>query len=302
MDEYMKNIRVVVAVLLSAMIAGMTSCASEGNRPAPTLTEAGESEYHGIYDTAVRLVDGRYEGEPFVAGGELRPTVQLLGELFRTGDIDGDGSKEAVVILVENSGGTGSFLYIAVLERGKAVVENTVTSQVGDRVQVRAFKIEAGKMIMDVVQHGPADAMCCPTQKARRSWMLDGSSLVEEEPVASGTISTADLRGIRWVLKQIDRDEQYPGDSQVTLFFENSRISGRSGCNRYFAEITESSPGEIEIGVVGSTRMACPDEVMTVEIRYLAALQGMVNYSYLSGRLVLTCRTGDGSTTMIFGE
>ena len=75
---------------------------------APRLEAVADAIYRGIYETPVRLVNGRFEGEPFAEGGMSRPTVQLIGGVLETGDLDGDGGEEAVVLLVENSGGTGS--------------------------------------------------------------------------------------------------------------------------------------------------------------------------------------------------
>jgi len=303
----MRNTGVVTVVLVTVLAASLTagsSCTSErtGSEipPAPTLIEAVNTEYHGIYDLPVRLTDGRCEGESFIKGGASRSTVKLIGGIFPTGDLDGDGSDEAAVLLVEDSGGSGSFLYVAVLDRRGGTIENTGTRPVGDRVQVRTLEIEAGKIIMDVIQHGPADALCCPTQKTRRRWMMDGDGMVEEEPSMTGTISTSDLEGIEWILKQLDRKEQYPGDPPITLVFEEGRISGSSGCNRYFSDIAALLPGELEIGETGTTRMTCPDDVMLLENRYLAKIDGAVRYGFNAGRLALTCKIGDRMTTMLF--
>lgn len=296
--------RAVLAGVLAATLAVGASCTSERARPgisqAPTLTDAGNAEYYGIYDYPVQLADGRYEGEPFVEGGASRPSVQLVGDLFETGDLDGDDAEEAVVLLVESSGGSGSFLYIAALFRREGRITVSGTCIVGDRVQVRSIDIDGGRVVMDVVQQGPGDGACCPSQKARRIWGLDGGDLVEKPSELTGTLSIADLAGVEWVLKQFDWNEPVPADTPVTLVFENGRLSGSSGCNRYFAEITESSPGDITIGEAGTTRMACPDEVMLLENRYLAAISGAARYSFLTGRLALTCKVGDDLKTMLF--
>ena len=296
--------RAVLACALAATLAVGASCTSERERPcishAPTLTEAGNAEYSGIYEYPVRLAEGRYEGEPFVEGGASRPSVQLVQNLFKTGDLDADGSEEAVVLLVENSGGSGSFVYIAALTRREGVVENTGTNLVGDRVQIRSILIDGGEIKLEVVQQGPGDAACCPTQKASRIWAFGGDGLVVKAFEVTGKLSIADLAGVVWVLKAIDWNKPVTGDPPLTLSFEDGMVSGSSGCNRYFAAVTESSPGEITIEETGTTRMACPDEVMLLENRYLEALEGSVGYSYLWGRLVLTCTVGDNLASMIF--
>ena len=233
-------------------------------------------------------------------GGASRPSVQLVQDLFKTGDLDADGSEEAVVLLVENSGGSGSFVYIAALTRREGVVKNTGTKLVGDRVQIRSILIDGGEIRLEIVQQGPGDAACCPTQKASMIWGLGGDGLVEKSLEMEGTLSIADLAGVVWVLKAFDLNKTVPGDPPLTLVLEDGTVSGSSGCNRYFAAVTESSPGEITIEETGTTRMACPDEVMLLENRYLGALEGSVGYSYLWGRLVLTCTVGDHLASLIF--
>ena len=296
--------RAFLAGALAVVLTAGVFCTSERGKTdiahVPTLIDAGGAEYSGIYDHPVRLAGGSYEGEPFVDGGAARPTVQLLTGLFGKGDLDGDGSEEAVVLLVENSGGSGSFIYIAVLASRMTEIENIGTAPVGDRVQLRSMTVEGGDIKLDVVQQGPGDAACCPSQKARRSWVLESEGLVEKSPEVRGKISIADLDGVDWILKQFDRNEPVSGDHHITLVIEDGRITGSSGCNRYFVDITESSPGEIKVGEMGTTRMACSDEIMLVENRYLSALDDVVKYGFLDGRLALTCRAGDRSTTLLY--
>ncbi|MCK4512401.1 META domain-containing protein, partial [bacterium] len=205
---------------------------------------------------------------------------------FETGDLDEDGCEEAVVLLVENSGGTGSFVYLAVVGRRGGEVVNLGTSLVGDRVQIRSIRVDGERIELRVVQRGPDDAACCPSQKATRTWALDGG-LVERSTDVTGTLSTDDLSGVEWVLAHLGRDEPVPENSSITMVFESGRISGSSGCNRYFAGVTEASPGDIAIGEIGSTMMACSDEVMQLEGRYLKAVGEVAGYSFLAGKLVL---------------
>ncbi len=307
----------LVGIVLSAAIAGCSSsgghqgyestAASEVERDAASVasTEAPRFEavtnatYQGIYETPVHLVNGRFEGEPFAEGGVSRPTVQLIGGVRETGDLDGDDSEEAVVLLVENSGGTGSFIYLAALGRRGGEVVNLGTSLVGDRVQIRSIRVHGRQIELEVVQRGPNDAACCPSQKAMRVWALDGG-LVETSTDVTGTLSTDDLSGVEWVLTHLSRDEPVPENSSITMVLENGRVSGSGGCNRYFAGVTEASPGDIAVGEIGSTMMACPDEVMHLEARYLKAVGEVAGYSFLAGKLVLAYGDGDVVEAMLF--
>jgi hypothetical protein len=86
------------------------------------------------------------------------------------GDIDGDGENETVVALWYASGGSGTFQYIAVLEEGETGPENTFTAPVGDRVKIEGGAIGDGMVHLDVIQHGPDEPACCPTQAVTRHY------------------------------------------------------------------------------------------------------------------------------------
>lgn len=148
--------------------------------PAPSFEEAGNMTYGGIDDSSVTLVDGKWEGQPWVQGGAARPRAGLADSFDLQGDMDGDGSDERIVLLWTSSGGSGTFDYLAVVGRGPdGQAVNTATAPLGDRVKVRAARIEDRYLVLDVVQAGPNDAMCCPGQKVRRTFALEGSALRE---------------------------------------------------------------------------------------------------------------------------
>jgi heat shock protein HslJ len=296
----MKVKSILIFPILIFTLFGQYSCKPETKGPAPTSDEAREAEYSGIYDSPVRLAGGVYEGEPFAGESAARPTLRLLGDLRVKGDLDGDGIDESAVLLAENSGGSGTFIYVAVLERRGGTVRNTGTALLGDRVQVRSLSITDGAIRMEVIQHGSGDALCCPTGKALRRWILEEESLMELPPVVTGTVSMDDIGGVEWILESFGPDEPYPGDPPVTITFETGRISGSGGCNRYSADVTEIAPGVIKPGMVGSTKMACGDEAMKVEERFLEAVSGAAGYSFLAGKLALTCRVEDRIVTLLF--
>jgi uncharacterized membrane protein len=152
--------------------------------PALTAERLQQATYTGILDAPVTLVDGRYEGEPFVPGSAARPIVKLVPGIMATGDLDGDGTDEAVVVLAHSSGGSGVFMYLATVRDNGGNAENIATTRLGDRVKVIAVEIHEGTIVAELVQHGPNDAMCCPTSKARRGWLLQGRELVEPPPLA----------------------------------------------------------------------------------------------------------------------
>lgn len=143
--------------------------------------------YAGIYDDPVQLHDGRYEGEPFVAGGASRPTVTLATSAAAYGDLTGDGVDEAAVILAESSGGSGTFIYLAVVGLAEGAPRNLATALLGDRVQVEELAIADGQLILQVMRAGPRAPACCPEEALTQKWALEGGELVlvAGEPIQS---------------------------------------------------------------------------------------------------------------------
>ena len=146
-----------------------------GNFPAGLL----QAQFLGIYDAPISLTEGRYAGPAFVAGGSSRPRVTLLQELVTQGDLDADGADEYAVVLAENSGGSGSFVYLALLRpRGNAFI-NFATTLLGDRIQIKALAVVDGTIRASMLIHGPGDPACCPSEHTERSWLLIGNQLSE---------------------------------------------------------------------------------------------------------------------------
>lgn len=134
--------------------------------------------YAGLYEEPVQLQEGRYEGEPFVEGGASRPTVTLLPDPMASGDLDGDGVEEAAVLLAEDSGGSGTFIYLAVVSRVDGAAHNVATTLLGDRVEVESLSIADGQIMVQGAG-----------ENARQTWALEGGELVlvEGEPLERAT-------------------------------------------------------------------------------------------------------------------
>ncbi len=295
--------RSIAAVVIIAAGATTPACdrgGAVGELAAPSLEELASATYIGIYDEAVTLVDGRWEGEPFVEGGASRPSAGLVDHFAPAGDLDGDGREETIVLLWESSGGSGTHLYLAVTGRRNRDIVNLGTALVGDRVQVRRGRIADGRIELDVVQAGPEDAMCCPSQLATRRWALGEGALVEGEVTVTGALSLESLWGPEWVLSELGRGEPVPDVAEIMISFHDDKVTGTSSCNRYFAAVTGEVAGELVFSGMGATRMACPEPAMDLERRYLNILAGASSYSFLGGRLVLGCDTDNGPVALIF--
>lgn len=163
-----------------ATVAVASTAIAAGAGPVELSAAAlGNATYRGILDQTVTLADGRFEGEAAEPGATARPVITLLPEPMVTGDLDGDSRPDSAVLLVAESGGSGTFVYMAVvgLEDGRPV--NLATTQLGDRVQVKELAIEDGQIAVTLVTHGPTDPMCCPTQEETRLYRVEDGELIQ---------------------------------------------------------------------------------------------------------------------------
>lgn len=270
----------------------------------PSLDELAGATYRGLGEPPgpVTLVDGRWEGEPAVPGAASRPVVVLVKDFRLTGDLDGGGADEAVVGLSRSSGGSGTFDYLAVVGRRNGGLDNVATAPLGNRVQVRAARVEERRLVVDLVQAGARDAMCCPGELVRKTFALRGGTLEEVgPPVSTGRLGLDTLEGTEWVLRRWSWEEAAPADPEVTLRIEEGRFAGSNGCNRYFAQATAGdAPGDVALGQAGATKMFCPDPAGAVEKRFMSQLAGVTKYGFMMGRLALTYEVNGAHGTMLF--
>ena len=86
--------------------------------------------------------------------GDLPGAATLVDDFFVVGDLDGDGAAEAVVLLVRSPAGTGSWSALTVVKRIGGRLSPIASTALGDRVQVRAVRIEGGRLLASGVRAG----------------------------------------------------------------------------------------------------------------------------------------------------
>jgi heat shock protein HslJ len=296
--------RFLIAALAATWVA-LLGAACGHMRPSqpkpPQPDELMNATYVGVTEAPVTLVDGRWEGETLERGNASRPWVELAPGLAAMADLDGDGLEETAVVLSTGSGGSGVFSYLAVAGRIESGIVNLDTSLIGDRVQIRALRIASGTIEIDVVQAGSNDPACCPAELATRSFVLREGGLAEGRARVTGELGLDTLDAARWRLTHFARDEPAPQDPAITLIVSEGRLTGSSGCNRYSGGATAGdAAGEVTIGPLAGTRMACPEPAMSIETRYLQALQSTVGYAFANGKLALTRMEEAGLQVMLF--
>jgi hypothetical protein len=111
---------------------------------------------------------------PLANGTYAEPDTQVvvrLSDRVAYGQVNGQPA--AAVVLATNTGGSGVFVDLAVVMIGARGPLNVATVGLGDRVLVDALLIVDNQLIVEMVQAGPDDPMCCPTQRVRNAYGLN---------------------------------------------------------------------------------------------------------------------------------
>lgn len=251
--------------------------AAKGPAEGPlTETALKNATYQDIYDEPVTLTDGKYEGEPFVEGGASRPTVTYIDATW--GDLNDDGADDAVVYMAENSGGSGVFIYLAVMVEQDGQPVNVATTLLGDRTNIDDLKIENGEIVVKILTHGPDDPMCCPTQNVIKKFALQGDQLVEtySSEVVDNKDESAQLTGVTWnwlgsiYSNDTSSEVTTPGDFTI-IFNEDGSYNGKADCNNFSGSYTLDG-NSISIQPGPMTRAMCPQQELADQ--YLKDLLG----------------------------
>ena len=290
-----------MAAWLASVIGGvlvLAGCAQKGAAPQvpsalppavpPTPQQLLGASVTGVFDATVTLTDGSYEGPP-AAGGSSRPTLQLWAPSIAFGDVvDSSAGSEAVALMSSSSGGSGEFVHVGVFAASDGRARSLALAPVGDRVKLHRMWIEGTRIVMDVIEAGPGDPACCPTQVVRKSYGWQEGTLAQLSSAAVGTLSVNLLAATDWVLVAMDGQPVPEGVMPPTVLVQYDKLVGFSGCSRYTGALSESAPCVIRVGALVDTRKACEGAAADVETKFLDHLTRAERYSLQAGQLLIT--------------
>jgi heat shock protein HslJ len=251
------------------------------------VAELRNGTYSGIYDDPVILNDGKFEKS---IDGQLI-SVEYVDDAEMFADLDGDGIEDAIVFLIDRGGGTAAFTYVAAQLNHNGQPVDAGAAMVEDRTQIRSIAIQDGQVSLEITTRGPGDVDCCPSYKTRKIYTLDEGRLVEVpgETQELVKISADDLNGTSWTLLELGAGNPVLPDSEMTISFQDGKLSGSGGCNSFNSSFSlgEPNPFIMTIDPIAATKKACPDPILNQESDYFTALKNVSLWGYKYGQLVL---------------
>ena len=98
------------------------------------------------------------------------------------------------------------------------------------------------------------------------------------------------IEGTVWKLISLTR-QPILAESEITAEFTEGRVNGTAGCNLYFADY-QLDNAQLDIETIGSTKKACPNDLMEQETTYLNFLDRAESATIVGN--VMTINTPDG--------
>jgi len=299
--------RGVTAVVVALIAPCLVACHGVQSAPAtaPGVAAAPRSGHknteYSIGGQRIRLVAGVAEA-PAAPGSAAKIITRYFGnEVW--GDLNADGREDVVFLLVQETGGSGTFFYaVAALD----LVSGYVGSQgvlLGDRIAPQTTELNAdGVVVVSYADHAPGQSLSTPPSVGRSIWLkLDPATLQFGEVVqgfegeADPAVMNLDMKTWTWVRALYnDGREIVPrrADAFTLTFQADGRFAATTDCNRVSGGYTANGR-DLAFGNMAATRMFCEG---AQEAEFTELLEKTSHYFFTGqGQLVLLLELDSGS-------
>lgn len=233
----------------------------------------------------------KVEGQPITPQSDH--AWRYVGDTVR-GDLNGDGIDDLALLLVNESGGSGTFYYLAAALAETEGYDGTNALLLGDRIAPRGIVIAKGVITVNYAERvAGASFSEVPTANVTKYFKVKDKNLYR-----TYVISQITHRKWQWLQTKMS-DDALITPRQVEAFTlvlrEDGVVMGTSDCNRFSGSYT-SKENNLVFGNVAATRMYCEN---SQEADFLKQLNAVESYFIDDeGRLVLQLKFDSGS--MIF--
>ncbi|MBL7970093.1 MAG: hypothetical protein JNL03_01125 [Prolixibacteraceae bacterium] len=126
----------------------------------------------------VTLIDG-YEEKEIVPGAASRQVTQYSGNEIKA-DLNNDQIEDAVFVLTQSQGGSGTFFYVAAALGSAQGYQGTNVILLGDRISPLAVTVENGAITVSYLERKPEEPMTGkPSISVSKQLRLENGKLVE---------------------------------------------------------------------------------------------------------------------------
>ena len=284
------------------VLATLHGCAKSGDVESQGNSSPLDTSYL-IGDQVVTLVDGHAQ-VPAAPGSSTTITTGVWGTP-EIADLNGDGREDAALVLIHDSGGSGTFYYVVAAIRDDDGYRGTPGVFLGDRIEPRGIAVVDNRITVEFLERAPGDAFAAsPSVPAEQLAIYDAETgqLAQVarnfEGEADPARMTLQMKTWYWVKTAYNDDTVHtPIEPDVfsLTFDEEGNLHVTTDCNtmngRYLVD-----EHRIQFEQMASTRMFCEG---SQEQEFAKMLESVSSYLFTDrGQLVLEVRYDSGS--MIF--
>jgi hypothetical protein len=171
--------KLITGIVLGVLIlGGAYFFYANRNAAKPTYAVDPQNASYSVESKTVPLIAGEASLE-IVPGSASKAITQIFGAPT-TGDLNGDGKIDAAVMLTQNSGGSGTFYYVAAaINTGKAT-QGTNAILLGDRIAPQTLEVRGGQIIANYADRKPGEPMSArPSVGVSKYFMVQNGVLVQ---------------------------------------------------------------------------------------------------------------------------
>ena len=142
-----------------------------------------------IEEREIQLVAGRSEIE-VAPGSASKLITQAFGEPVY-GDLNSDGMEDAALLLTQDSGGSGTFFYLAVAVKELEGYKGTNAIFLGDRIAPQPTEVRNGVVVANYADRLPGEPMTTPPSVGKSLYAKLINGMLAE--ISAGDFTTAGI-------------------------------------------------------------------------------------------------------------
>ncbi len=266
-------------------------------------------------DLSINFYDGEYEisGQKFVLKNGLskipipNSSSKIITKYFGNdadGDIDGDGINDKVFLLTQETGGTGTFYYLAGIlnkQNGRIFARPVF---IGDRIAPQNTRIENGEVLVNYADRNYGESFDVRPSLGKTLYLKLDPKIMEFGELVKDFPGEADpdrmslfITTWNWIgTKYADNTEIKPKTNKFSLKFEKNKntFSATTDCNGVSGEYLLNDK-KIFFDKMISTLMYCEGSQEALFTKMLGQVESF--YFTSRGELVFNLK---GGGTMIF--
>ncbi|HUX36060.1 MAG TPA: Gmad2 immunoglobulin-like domain-containing protein [Candidatus Paceibacterota bacterium] len=171
----MKNKIAIIITAAVIILGGYFYFGSEKQANSP-LNAA-----YAIDNVSYPLQNGKFEKEA-APGSASKETVSVFGAPIY-GDLNGDGIKDAAVMLQRDSGGSGTFYYAAAAINDNGTYKGTNAVFLGDRIAPQNMEIRNGVLIVNYADRAANEPMTARPSFGKSEYLEVENNILAEAPI-----------------------------------------------------------------------------------------------------------------------